>query len=147
MYLDPSIKFTPGLVDDTITSASTGVTTWEQVAECCDPTFWSDADPDYVALTQLFTALIPCHCMEAMVSQVHVDSIYEDDNGTSTLNNKIGVSSIAMKTRHSTVTPERGSDIFGCSLETAKNTINVTTQHGVRSTIHPLRRRYRTDMY
>eukprot|EP00957_Ditylum_brightwellii_P159097 12108743-Ditylum_brightwellii.AAC.1 len=70
--------------------------------------------------------------MEAMVSQVHVDSIYEDDNDASTLDNKIGVLSIAMKSRHSIVTPERVSYIFGCSLETAKNTINVTTQHGVR---------------
>eukprot|EP00957_Ditylum_brightwellii_P034633 2626190-Ditylum_brightwellii.AAC.1 len=82
--------------------------------------------------------------MEAMVSQVHVDSIYEDDNDTSTLDNKLGVSSIVMKTRHSTITLERVSDIFDCSLETAKNTINVTTQHGVRSVINPLRRRYRT---
>eukprot|EP00957_Ditylum_brightwellii_P019720 1487954-Ditylum_brightwellii.AAC.1 len=46
-YLDPDIKFAPGSVDDTIISASTGVPTWEPVVECCDPTFWSDADPDY----------------------------------------------------------------------------------------------------
>eukprot|EP00957_Ditylum_brightwellii_P186126 14170650-Ditylum_brightwellii.AAC.1 len=117
IYLDSDINFAPGSVDDTIISASTGVPAWEP-------------DHDYVALAQLSTALIPCYCMEAMVSQVHVDSIYKDDNDTSTLDNKIGVSSIAMKTRHPTVTPERVSNIFGCSLETAKNIINATTQHG-----------------
>eukprot|EP00957_Ditylum_brightwellii_P073562 5589845-Ditylum_brightwellii.AAC.1 len=61
IYLVPDIKFAPGLVDDTIISASTGVPTWEPVAECYDPTFWSDVDPDYVALDQFFTALSPCH--------------------------------------------------------------------------------------
>eukprot|EP00957_Ditylum_brightwellii_P148316 11291821-Ditylum_brightwellii.AAC.1 len=48
------------------------------------------------------------------------------------------ISGIAMKTRHSKVTSERVSDIFGYSLETAKKTTNVTTQHGVRSAVHPL---------
>eukprot|EP00957_Ditylum_brightwellii_P068140 5172511-Ditylum_brightwellii.AAC.1 len=52
IYMDPDIKFAPGIVDDTIISASTGMPTWEPVAESCDPIFWSDADPDYVALAQ-----------------------------------------------------------------------------------------------
>ena len=47
---------------------------------------------------------------------------------------------------HSRVTPERISQIFGCGTETAKDTIRVTTQLGVRSAVHPLRRRYRTDL-
>ena len=42
------------------------------------------------------------------------------------------------------VTPECISEI--CSLETAKQTIRVTTQHGIRSAMHPLRRHYRTDL-
>eukprot|EP00957_Ditylum_brightwellii_P200768 15304511-Ditylum_brightwellii.AAC.1 len=66
-----------------------------------------------LTLLNLSTALSPYQCMEAMVSQVHVDSIYENDNDISTLDNKIRVSSIAMKTRHSIVTPERVIGIFG----------------------------------
>ena len=54
--------------------------------------------------------------------------------------------SLNIRDRHSKVTPERVSEIFGCGIETAKETIRVTTQHGVRSAIHPLRRRYRTDL-
>ena len=59
---------------------------------------------------------------------------------------KLSVASIALKDRHSPVTPERVSDIFGCGLQTAKETIRVTTQLGIRSAVHPLRRRYRTDL-
>ena len=48
--------------------------------------------------------------------------------------------------RHSAVMLECISEVFGCDLETAKQTIRVTTQHGIRSAMHPLRRRYRTDL-
>eukprot|EP00957_Ditylum_brightwellii_P000494 38177-Ditylum_brightwellii.AAC.1 len=69
--------------------------------------------------------------MEATVSQMHDDLIYEDHNDASTLDNKIGVSSIATKTRHSTVTPERASDIFSCSME--KLRIPSISQHSMDS--------------
>ena len=42
--------------------------------------------------------------------------------------------------RHSSVTPERVADIFGCGIETAKQTIRIMTQHGVRSALHPFKR-------
>ena len=48
--------------------------------------------------------------------------------------------------QHSSVTPECVADIFGCGIETAEQTIRVTTQHGVRSALHPLKRQYRTDL-
>ena len=44
------------------------------------------------------------------------------------------------------VTPDHVSEVFGCGLETAKQTIRVTTQHGIRSAMHPLRRHYWTDL-
>ena len=47
--------------------------------------------------------------------------------------------------RHSVVTPEQLSERWNIGLAQAKNTINVTTQRGVRSAILPLSRRYRTD--
>jgi hypothetical protein len=47
--------------------------------------------------------------------------------------------------RHSIVNAEELSRKWGIGLETAKKTLKVTTQYGIRHAIHPLRRRYRTD--
>ena len=55
------------------------------------------------------------------------------------------VSLVASKP-HSGVNAERISQIFGCGIERARNTIGCTTQHVARSATHPLTRRYRTDL-
>ena len=47
--------------------------------------------------------------------------------------------------RHSKVMPEHVSRVFGIGLNAAKNTLAVTTQRGVRHSIHPLNRCYRVD--
>jgi len=49
------------------------------------------------------------------------------------------------KQRHSAVTPEQLSKRWSIGLTQARQTIKVTTQHGVRSAILPLSRRYQTD--
>lgn len=49
-------------------------------------------------------------------------------------------------TRHSAVSPEELSKKWKVGLKTAKDTLQRTTQMGVRSAVHPLRRRYRTDL-
>jgi hypothetical protein len=49
--------------------------------------------------------------------------------------------------RHPRVTPEQLSRHFQIGLQTAKDTIRVTTQRGIRSSVLPLSRRYRSDMY
>ena len=41
---------------------------------------------------------------------------------------------------------EEVSRKFGVGLETARNTLKATTQHGIRHAEHPLSRRYRTDI-
>jgi hypothetical protein len=48
------------------------------------------------------------------------------------------------ETRHTTVTAEEVSKKCRCGLETAKKTLEKTTQRGVRTAINPLHRRYRT---
>ena len=58
----------------------------------------------------------------------------------------VQVSSVEVKQRHSGVSADRVSQIFGCGIEAAKETLRVTTQHGVRSAVRPLQRRYRTDL-
>ncbi len=47
--------------------------------------------------------------------------------------------------RHSSVTPENLSRKWCIGIETAKRTLQVTTQRGVRTAIHPLHRRYRVN--
>jgi Reverse transcriptase (RNA-dependent DNA polymerase) len=58
-----------------------------------------------------------------------------------------GVSIAATVTgeRHTSVTAENLARMWGIGLETAKRTLHVTTQRGVRTAIHPLHRRYRVD--
>jgi Reverse transcriptase (RNA-dependent DNA polymerase) len=47
--------------------------------------------------------------------------------------------------RHSILTPENLARKWNIGLDTAKKTLQVTTQRGVRTAIHPLHRRYRVD--
>jgi hypothetical protein len=47
--------------------------------------------------------------------------------------------------RHSPVTPEGLASKWGIGLDLAKRTLQVTTQQGIRTAIHPLHRRYRVD--
>lgn len=54
-------------------------------------------------------------------------------------------SEMVSKTRHSQITPEHLSRAWNIGIETAKKTLHVTTQRGVRHAIHPLHRRYRVD--
>jgi hypothetical protein len=55
------------------------------------------------------------------------------------------VSSAMINTRHSAVTPERASRLFGIGLNKAKDLLRVTTQRGIRTAVHPITRRYRVD--
>ena len=52
---------------------------------------------------------------------------------------------LTARDRHSRVTVEEVARKFKCGLETAKKTLKVTTQAGVRQALHPLHRRYRVD--
>ena len=47
--------------------------------------------------------------------------------------------------RHSKVTPEELSRKWSVGLQTAKDTLRVLTQKGIRTAIHPMTRRVRVD--
>lgn len=47
--------------------------------------------------------------------------------------------------RHTTVSSENLARKWGIGLQTAQQTLRVTTQRGIRTAIHPLHRRYRVD--
>jgi hypothetical protein len=59
--------------------------------------------------------------------------------------NSAQVSFVGARNRHSHITPEEVARNFKCGLDTVKQTLKTTTQHGVRHAIHPLHRRYRVD--
>ena len=80
------------------------------------------ADPDFLTLSQLLSTLDPTTSACNIIAYV----------------NKADVRSSMITQQHSAVTPECVSEVFGCGLETAKQTIRVTTQHGIRSAMHPL---------
>ena len=48
-------------------------------------------------------------------------------------------------TKHTNVTPESLARLWNVGIETAKATLRVTTQQGIRTALHPLHRRYRVD--
>jgi hypothetical protein len=86
--------------------------------------------------------------IQSMVSCVNIATLRrtisntdDDDDEPSTRQ----VSFIGARNRHSHVTPEEVARKFKCGLDTAKQTLKTTTQHGVRHAIHPLHRRYRVD--
>ena len=89
-----------------------------------------DTDSDFLTLRQISTSLDPSYFACNVVASVNISDI-----GSSIITE-----------RHSSVTPERISKIFGCSIQTAKDTLCVTTQHGVQSAVHLLTHRYRTDL-
>ena len=83
-----------------------------------------------MTLRQVSTALDPTQFASGIISSVNV----------------LGVGSAMAGRRHTSTTPECISDVFGVSLNTEKQILQVTTQHGIRSTVHQLRRQYRTDL-
>ena len=53
--------------------------------------------------------------------------------------------SIISNERHSAVTPEELARKWNIGLQTAKETVRVTTQKGIRTAMHPMTRRVRVD--
>jgi hypothetical protein len=70
--------------------------------------------------------------VECMISSVHVSSTQHMEK-------------LQSKTWHSQFKPEHVTAVFGVSLGTTKNILNVTTQEGIRHAVTPLTRRYWVD--
>ena len=77
------------------------------------------------------------------VSALYVSQILVRDAPTGTRG--AGIGATLTSERHSSVTFENLSPKWNIGLETAKRTLQVTTQQGVRTAVHPLHRRYRVD--
>jgi hypothetical protein len=79
---------------------------------------------------------------ERALAAVKIATVYRDDVDEQVNRRSAG----AITTdRHSQVTPEELARKWNIGLETAKDTIKVTTQQGIRHAVHPMNRRLRVD--
>jgi hypothetical protein len=58
---------------------------------------------------------------------------------------KLQASSIITNERHSVATPEDLARLWNIGIQTAKDTVRVTTKKGIRTATHPMTRRVRVD--
>jgi hypothetical protein len=77
-----------------------------------------------------------------LIGSVNVATAYRDDVVEAMEKRK---ASVLMSDRHSKVGPEELSRKWNIGLETAKATLAVTTQNGVRTAVHPMSRWLRVD--
>ena len=80
---------------------------------------------------------------QRLISSVNIATTYRDDVDEAIERRK--ESGVHMTDRHSKVGPEELSRKWNIGLQTAKDTLDVTTQHGVRTAVHPMSRRLRVD--
>ena len=102
-----------------------------------DPQFWAPMQETDVILSSVSSALCDETMIPRLIASVKVATYIREE--------ETKVDSIMSNQRHSTVNAEELSRKWGIGLETAKKTLKVTTQFGIRHALPPLRRRYRTD--
>jgi hypothetical protein len=78
-----------------------------------------------------------------LIAAVNIATTYRDD--IDQWNEERKVSSIISNERHSKATPEELASKWNIGLHTAKDTIRVMTQRGIRTAVHPMTRRVRVD--
>ena len=113
IYLDPHDNYEPTIhnTDEPKEIAPiSGFNVKDTLAYCqCDQC--GQVDTDYLILSDISTSLDPTTFAKSLISNINIGD----------------VGSTMITERHSSVTPERVADIFGCGIETAKQTIHVTT--------------------
>ena len=117
---------------------------WEPYSE----NFLKQEENDPVSVSQQDRTLfaLRSNCPERAVFS-SVSNTLDDDLFTRALleTPKVTLSSNTTGTkRHSTIDEETLSKRWGIGYGTAAQTLQVTTQKGIRSAVHPLHRRYRT---
>ena len=80
---------------------------------------------------------------DGLISAVQVATSYRED--VDKMEEGRRVCAVITNERHSKVTPEELSRKWNVGLQTAKDTLRVTTQKGIQTAIHPMTRRVRVD--
>ena len=89
-------------------------------------------------LEKISGAMNPRSFCTRLISQVNIATSYREDVDA---RNAYMIS----RKRHSDITPEELARKWNVGLETAKETLSVTTQRGVRTAVHPMSRQVRVD--
>ena len=82
---------------------------------------------DYCLLAGISTALTDETLLPRIIDNVHI-------------------ANTKSKNRHCDISPESLSQKLRIGLNTARDTLKVTTQQGIRQAVNPITRRYRTDL-
>ncbi|KAI2498699.1 Reverse transcriptase (RNA-dependent DNA polymerase) [Fragilaria crotonensis] len=85
---------------------------------------------------------ISCALDPRRISSLYVQAITVYAAPTGTVS---GIGATFSSERHSSITAENLSRKWNIGIDTAKKTLQVTTQRGIRTAVHPLHRRYRVD--
>ena len=80
---------------------------------------------------------------KSLIGKVNITSTYREDVDGWTENRR--VSSIDSNYRHSQIGPEELARKWNVGIQTAKDTLDITTQHGVCKAVQPMTRRLRVD--
>jgi hypothetical protein len=94
-------------------------------------------------LGQIFCAHNPRDLTESLILAVNIATTYRKDIDKQNKARKL--SSIISNNQHSAATPEYLARFWNISLQTAKDTVQVMTQTGIRTAIHPMTRCVRVD--
>ena len=95
---------------------------------------WSESA---TLLAAISPSALDCRCVSSLYSGRILVS--------NALTGTAGMSATLTSERHSSVNFEYLSRKWNIGLETAKCTLQVTTQQGIRTAVHPLHRRYCVD--
>ena len=85
--------------------------------------------------------------LHRLISKVNIATASRTDATVTGTDQELTTATVSAITtdRHSKVGPEELARKWNIGLESAKRTLQVTTQRGVRTAVHPLHRRYRVD--
>jgi hypothetical protein len=103
-----------------------------------NPTAYDNVSESTTVLSSISTAYEDQLFCRKVIASVNVATAHREDNGQS-------VSAVLTNERHAGITPENLARKWNIGLETAKKTLQVTTQRGICTALHPLQRRYRVD--
>ena len=103
-----------------------------------------DVSESDIILSSISCTYSPKLFVQQVISRVNIatSSRLKQDATTGT---GTSIAATASSERHAKLTPEGLAKKWQIGLETAKRTIEVTTQKGIRTALHPLHRRYRVD--
>jgi hypothetical protein len=96
-----------------------------------------------IELGKISSTYNPKQLCDQLISAVNIATVYCGD--IDQWNDEQKVSSMISNDRHSKATPEELARKWNIGIQTAKDTVWVTTQRGIQITIHPMTRCMRVD--